>query len=171
MVKDRRERGYTMMEIVVVMALFAVFLFILVTLTAEMRRNEKKWPVNFFAHPEVGSVLARVRRDVSDSTLLLPSYDTYTSSLTTLIVYTTSVDRSSTETVVWDFSKPGEVHRKAYRATVLSSEWVARSVPIFICSSCSKPESVGGEAAVRIQAIDKEGKLAIDEIIVPRPHA
>ena len=159
------------MEAVVAMALFTVLLFILVTLTAEMRRNEKKWPVNFFTHPEVGSVLARIRRDVYDSTSMPGNFDTYTASATTLILYTISVDRSSAETVVWDFSKPGEAHRKAYRATVLSSEWTARSVPVFICSSCVVSETVGGEAAVRIQAMDKEGKLAIDEIFVPRPHA
>jgi hypothetical protein len=163
------------MEVVVATALFGVFLFIIVTLTSEMRRNEKKWPVDFFSNPEVGSVLARIRHDVYDSTSLLPSYDTYNSSPTTLIVYTFSVDGSSAETVVWDFSKPGEAHRKAYRVDQLSSEWVARGVPIFICSSCSgsdpDPVSVNSEPAVRIQAIDKEGKLAIDEVFVPRPHA
>ena len=169
--RPRRARGYTMLEISITLALFGVFLFIIVTMTSEMRRNEKKWPVNFFTHPEVGSVLARIRRDVYDSTSLPDTFDSYTASPTTLILYTISVDRSSAETVVWDFSKPGEARRKAYRATALSSEWVARSVPIFICSSCSAPESVGGEAAVRIQALDKEGKLAIDEIFVPRPHA
>jgi prepilin-type N-terminal cleavage/methylation domain-containing protein len=171
MVRRNGARGYTLMEVVVAMALFGVFLFIVVTLTSEMRRNEKKWPVDFFSNPEVGSVLARIRRDVYDSTVLMPSYDTYTTSPTTLILYTTSVDRSSTETVVWDFSKPGETHRKAYRANQLSSEWVARGVPIFVCSSCLAGESVNGEPAVHIQAIDKEGKLAIDEIFVPRPHA
>jgi hypothetical protein len=159
------------MEVVVAMALFGVFLFIIVTLTSEMRRNEKKWPVDFFSNPEVGSVLARIRHDVYDSTLLMPSYDTYNSSATTLILYTTSVDRSSTETVVWDFSKPGEARRKAYRANQVSSEWVARGVPVFICPSCLNAESVYGEPVVHIQAIDKEGKLAIDEIFVPRPHA
>ena len=158
------------MEAVVAMSLFSVLLFILVTLTAEMRRNEKKWPVNFFTHPETGSVLARIRHDVYDSTTLLSSYEKYDTSATTLIVYTASVDRSF-ETVVWDFSTPGEVHRKAYRATQLSSEWVARGVPKFTCPSCDVPESVNGEPAVRIQATDKEGKLAIDEIFVPRPHA
>jgi prepilin-type N-terminal cleavage/methylation domain-containing protein len=171
MVMRNENRGFTLMEVVVATALFGVFLFIIVTLTSEMRRNEKKWPVDFFSNPEVGSVLARIRHDVYDSTSLLPSYDTYNSSPTTLIVYTFSVDGSSAETVVWDFSKPGEVHRRAYRATTLSSEWVARGVPIFICSSCLAGESVEGEPAVRIQAIDKEGKLAIDEVFVPRPHA
>jgi prepilin-type N-terminal cleavage/methylation domain-containing protein len=171
MVKRYSPRGFTLMEVVVATALFGVFLFIVVTLTSEMRRNEKKWPVDFFSNPEVGSVLARIRRDVYDTTLLMPSYDTYTTSATTVILYTTSVDRSSTETVVWDFSRPGETHRKAYRANQLSSEWVARGVPVFLCSSCLTGESVNGEPAVHIQATDKEGKLAIDEIFVPRPHA
>lgn len=171
MVRRYSTRGFTLMEVVVATALFGVFLFIIVTLTSEMRRNEKKWPVDFFSNPEVGSVLARIRRDVYDSTSMPGSFDVYTASPTTLILYTISVDRSSAETVVWDFSKPGETHRKAYRANQLSSEWTARSVPIFVCPSCLIGESVNGEPAVHIQAMDKEGKLAIDEIFVPRPHA
>jgi prepilin-type N-terminal cleavage/methylation domain-containing protein len=170
MVTRHRARGYSLMEMVITMALFGVFFFIIVTLTAEMRRNEKKWPVNFFTHPEVGSVLARIRRDVYDSTSMPSTFDTYTASPTTLIVYTISVDRTSAETVVWDFSTPGEAHRKAFRVNQLSSEWKARDVPVFTCPSCSVPESINGEADVHIQAIDKEGKLAIDEIFVPRPH-
>ena len=113
------------------MALFGVFLFIIVTMTAEMRRNEKKWPVNFFAHPEVGSVLARMRRDIYDSTARPDNFETYSSSPTTLIVYTINNDGTA-ETVVWDFSEPGEVHRKAFKATLLSSEWMARGLPLFI---------------------------------------
>jgi prepilin-type N-terminal cleavage/methylation domain-containing protein len=166
MVTHRRQRGYTMMEIVITMALFGVFLFIIVTMTAEMRRNEKKWPVNFFAHPEVGSVLARMRRDIYDSTVRPESFETYSASPLTLIVYTINNDGTA-ETVVWDFTTPGEVHRKAFKATLLSSEWMAGGLPLFMAT----PETVSGRDAVRIQAMDKEKKLAIDEIIVPRPHA
>ena len=161
-----RARGYTMMEIVVTMALFGVFLFIIVTMTAEMRRNEKKWPVNFFAHPEVGSVLARMRRDIYDSTLRPPDFEAYSNtSPLTLIVYTINNDGTA-ETVVWDFTTPGEVHRKAFKATLLSSEWMARGLPLFAVTTTT----VGGHDWIRIQAMDKEKKLAIDELIVPRPH-
>ena len=168
MVSGRRERGYSMMEIVVVMALFGMFLFILVTLTSEMRRNEKKWPVNFFSHPDVGAVMARLRRDVLDSTSFPDSIDKYTQSPTTLIVYTINADGTA-ETVAWDFSVPGEVHRLAYKATLKSSEWKALEVPIFVSSL--EPLESRDEQAVHIRAIDKDGKLAIDEIFVPRPHA
>ena len=161
----RRERGYTMMEIVVVLAVFGVFLFIVVTLTSEMRRNEKKWPVNFFAHPEVGGVLARMRRDIYDSTALPDNFETYNSGPVTLIVYTIN-DDGTAETVVWDFSKPGEVHRKAFKATLLASEWMARGVPLFLVGLQPMPS---GQDAVRVRALDGS-RLAIDEIIVPRPH-
>lgn len=160
----RRRNGYTLLEIVVTMALFGVFLFILVTLTSEMRRNEKKWPVNFFSHPDVGSALARMRRDIEDSTALPDNFGAYTRSPMTLITYTINQDGTA-ETVVWDFSKPTEVHRKAFKATLLTSEWMARDVPIFVCA---QETTLSG---VRITAIDKEGKLAIDEVFVPRPHS
>ena len=166
MVTRRRERGYTLMEIVVVLAIFGVFLFIVVTLTSEMRRNEQKWPVNFFAHPEVGGVLARMRRDVYDSTALPDNFETYTNGPDTLIVYTINQDGTA-ETVVWDFTKKGEVHRKAFKATQLTSEWIARGVPMFLATAQPMPS---GQDAVRIRALDGS-KLAIDELIVPRPHA
>jgi prepilin-type N-terminal cleavage/methylation domain-containing protein len=167
-VTRRCARGYTMLEIVITLALFGVFLFIIVTMTAEMRRNEKKWPVNFFTHPETGSVLARMRRDIYDSTLRPDDFETYSnSSPLTLIVYTINSDGTA-ETVVWDFTTPGEVHRKAFKATLLSSEWMARGLPMFTKTMQQMPS---GQDAIRIQAMDKEQKLAIDELIVPRPHA
>jgi hypothetical protein len=156
-----------MLEIVITMALFGVFLFMLVTLTSEMRRNEKKWPVNFFTHPEVGSVLARIRRDVYDSTARPDNFETFSASAMTLIVYTINNDGTA-ETVVWDFTTPGEAHRKAFKATLLSSEWMARGLPLF--TALPEPMPSGADA-IRIRAIDKEKKLAIDELIVPRPHA
>lgn len=167
MVTRRRARGYTMLEISITLALFGVFLFIIVTMTSEMRRNEKKWPVNFFAHPDVGSVLARMRRDIYDSTSRPENFETYSSSPLTLIVYTINNDGTA-ETVVWDFTTPGEAHRKAFKATLLSSEWMARGLPLFMATTEAMPS---GQEAIRIQAVDTEKKLAIDELIVPRPHA
>jgi prepilin-type N-terminal cleavage/methylation domain-containing protein len=163
----RRERGYTLMEVVVSMAIFGIFLFIVVLMTAEMRRNEKRWPVNYFANPEAGSVLARMRRDISDSTAILDNYQSYSRSASTLIVYTILPDGTG-ETVVWDLTTPGEVHRRGFKATQLSSEWTARGLPIFTFDSESLPS---GRDAVRVRAIDKENRLAIDELFVPRPHA
>ena len=63
----RRQRGFTLMEVVVTMAIFGVFLMIVGALTLEMRGNEKRYPVNFMQHPQVIAVLSRLKRDVQDS--------------------------------------------------------------------------------------------------------
>jgi len=62
----KRQRGFTLMELVVTMAIFGVFLMIVGTLTLEMRGQEKRYPVNFMQHPQVVAVLSRMRRDVLD---------------------------------------------------------------------------------------------------------
>src|SRR4051812_50107011 len=48
-----RERGFTLMEIVVVLAVFGAFLWIVVVLTADMRAWQKRMPVNFMTHPAI----------------------------------------------------------------------------------------------------------------------
>src|SRR5207244_10837512 len=60
----RRARGYSLIEISVTLALFGIFLFIIVTLTAEMRRNEKRWPINWLAHPDISAVVSCLRREL-----------------------------------------------------------------------------------------------------------
>jgi hypothetical protein len=61
------------------------------------------------------------------------------------------------------------VHRIAFKATLLSSEWKTMEDPVFIASF--EPVGTGDEQQVHIRAIDKQGKLAIDQIFVPRPHS
>ena len=161
-----RRRGFTMLEVVVTLAIFGVFLLIIVSLTLEMRKNEAKYPVNFMTHPEVSSVIARLRKDVFDTKYYPAEFKGSTQSATTLSLYTLRTTGFA-ETVVYDFSKSGEVHRKAYNATDLVSDWVARGVPTFHIDDY-KLET--GQDAVRIKAYDNQGKLAIDEIFLPRAH-
>ena len=58
----RSRRGFTLMEVVVTMSIFGVFLLIIGTLTLEMRGQEKRYPINFMQHPQVISVLSRLAR-------------------------------------------------------------------------------------------------------------
>ena len=68
----RRARGYTLLELVIAMAIFGIFLMILTVLTAEMRNYEKKLPINFMKHPQVSAVVSRLRKDVLDADLATP---------------------------------------------------------------------------------------------------
>ena len=163
----KRERGYSLLEIVVTLAIFGTFLMIITIVTAEMHSNEKRYPINFMAHPEVSSVMARMRKDVVDTMYYPAEFQTYKQTPKTLILYTLTKEGAA-KTVVWDFMTPGEVHRKEFTAQQLSTEWVSRGLPDFAISSYSLPS---GQDAVRISALDEKKRLSIDEILVPRPHA
>jgi prepilin-type N-terminal cleavage/methylation domain-containing protein len=159
--------GYTLLEIIVAMAIFGMFLAVLAQLTAEMRFQEKRLPVNMHRHPQVIAVLARMRRDVMDSLRYEKTHDGYVSSQNVLIVET--IVNGYEQTVVWDFRTPGEVRRRAYQVGV-AQEWVARGLPrtfseLKIDAIKTSP---GAPWAARITAHDEKGRLAIDTILQPR---
>lgn len=170
---NRRVAGYTLLEVVVAMAIFGIFLIVLGLLTTEMRGWEKRLPINFMRHPQVASVIARMRRDVIDAHGVEPypeTYGTFTQSPQTLIVETIQQDGGQ-QTIVWDFRTPGEVQRHAYRVGVRTT-WRARGLPPDFSKSLTfdAVEIPGRPYAVRITAKDKEGKIAIDQIFQPRAH-
>ncbi|HJW93315.1 MAG TPA: prepilin-type N-terminal cleavage/methylation domain-containing protein [Thermoanaerobaculia bacterium] len=164
-----RERGFTLMEIVVVLAVFGAFLWIVVVLTADMRAWQKRMPVNFMTHPAITAVVSRLRKDVQDAAppYYRETYGNYSMSNRMLIVYTLK-EAGTGETVVWDFSTDGEVTRRAFTdISGATSTWTAHGTPTFSIGDFPIP---GSPDSVRIQATDKDGKLAIDQIYQPRPH-
>jgi prepilin-type N-terminal cleavage/methylation domain-containing protein len=172
-VVKRSMRGFTLMEVVVALALFGVFLWIVVILTADMRNWEKRMPINYMTHPQISAVISRLRRDVEDATnpYYLESYEsrgtTYNMTDKTLILYRLQT-AGTAETVVWDFSTDGEVTRRSFTDIAgQTSAWAAHGTPTFSITNFPVP---GHPYSVRIQAVDKDGKLAIDQIIQPRPH-
>jgi prepilin-type N-terminal cleavage/methylation domain-containing protein len=162
----RREHGYTLLEIVVTLAVFGIFLFIIVALTADMRANEKRYPVNYMAHPEASAVMARLRKDIFDTKWYPHDHQGYEQGPQTLLLYT--LDQTGFgKTVVYDFRTRGEVHRKEFNATLLINEWVAHGVPDFHFTDFRLDS---GQIGARITATDEQNRLAIDEIFFPRPH-
>lgn len=161
-----RRRGFSLAEMLVALALFGVFVAIIGIVNFEMFRVQKKWPVNYLTHPEVGGVVARVRRDVLDSLYYPAEFKGYTQGNRMLITYSVREDGSG-RTVVYDFRKDDEVHRLEYNGPKLDGHWIARAVPAFHISSYTLST---GQDAVRLIATDPGGKVAIDQIFVPRTH-
>jgi prepilin-type N-terminal cleavage/methylation domain-containing protein len=162
-----RERGYTLMEVVVALAVFGMFLFIVTMLTNEMRVAEKTWPVNFMKHPQVSAVVSRLRDDVLDATYPYypESVGKFAQTPKTLLI-TVLESRGTSRDVVWDFSTPKEVHRRVFLGDEQISEWVARGVaPEFTIAELDENWKPYG---MRLQAKDAKGKLAIDIILQPR---
>jgi len=168
----KHERGFTLMALVITMAIFGVFLMIIGALPLEMRGQETRYPVNFMQHPQVVAVLSRMRRDVLDGFGRNPYPDTagqgrYVQSPQLLIVQT--IVGGGAQTVVWDFSHPGDVHRISYNVG-LRSEWIARGLPPDFGANIDAVETPGHPYGVRVTAVDRNNHLAIDQYLQPRAH-
>lgn len=167
----RRQGGYTMLEMIVALTIFGVFLGVLFVLTAEMRGYEQRLPINYHRHPQVIAVLARMRRDVMDGhgkSPYLKSFASYTASDKVLILETV-LPSGGVETVVWDFRATGEVLRRSYNVGV-PTDWVARGLPPDFSQIDIDAVTTGPNAAwaTHITARDGRGRLAIDAILQPR---
>lgn len=169
-----RRSGFTLIEAVFATAILGIFLFALVTLESEMRAWERRLPINFMKHPQLVSVLSRLRRDVQDvhiganGKIYKNEHDGFTNGNKTLIIESLQ-ESGEVQTIVWDFSKPGEVLRRAYDVGV-SSDWVARGLPPGFDLEIEAVLFAGRPYGVRVRAIDEKGKLAIDQILQPRAH-
>lgn len=169
--RRRAQRGYTLMEIVVAMTIFLIFLATIFALTSDMRNYEKRLPVNFMKHPQVMAVLSRLRRDVIDGHGKSPyrdEFDGYTASSQVLIVESVQ-QNGSVQTIVWDFREPGVARRRSYNVGN-ATDWWARGLPPDFASLKIDALKTGSGAAwaTRIIATDSEGRIAIDQILQPR---
>lgn len=167
--KRDAQRGYTMMEIVVTLAVFGVFLFIIVILTAEMKSQEKKYPVNYMSHPDTSAVVTRMRRDVYDAMYLPLNYDKYDRSPKVVILYCSRQGHG--ETIVYDFRTAGEARRMTFSAGAMTSDWVAHSVPDFTADYERDVSALERTATIALTAVDAKGRTSIDEILFKRPTA
>ena len=158
------------------MALFGVFLVIFFMLTAEMRQWEKRLPVNFMRHPQIMSVIARMRRDVLDAHAAngnnpyRHSHDGYKMSPKTLILESL-LPTGGVQIIVWDFSTAGLAKRVAYNVGV-KTHWVARDLPSEFTDNVDIDaiQLPGRPWGVRFIARDRNGKVSIDQILQPRSH-
>jgi len=164
----RYMRGFSLMEMVVALTIFGAFLIICAILTKEMMGYEKKLPVDFLTYPQVSAVISRLRRDVEDATAPYypDAFENYIQSDSTLILYSLDEDNHA-KTIVWDFTDPAIVRRRAYNVGMLSNEWIARGLPKIRINAYEVPDHA---YSVRVQAVDSHGILAIDQIFQPRPH-
>ena len=172
----RRQGGFTLLEVIVAMSIFGVFLYIIFGLTSDMRGWDKRLPVNFMRNPQVMSMIARMRRDVLDlhppagEKIYVEEFQGYTNGPQTLIVQTQF--KSGLKTIVWDLSEPGVAKRIMWNVGVVESEWAARGLPEEFSNNVEfdAVKFAGRHWAVRLVAKDSNGKTAIDQILQPRTY-
>ncbi|MEA2464688.1 MAG: hypothetical protein QOJ98_2435 [Acidobacteriota bacterium] len=171
-----KQRGYTLLEVTVMMSVFGALLAIFFVLTAEMRRWEKRLPVNYMRHPQVAAMMMRMRRDVLDASVA--GTGPYKNTFGTfelgpkVLILDTVLPNGTIQTVVWDLSEPSVVRRHAYTGQMKTDTWTARGMPPDFMSTTeiAAVEFDDRPYGVRITASDKDGKIAIDQILQPRAH-
>ncbi len=154
-------RGSSLIELVVAIAVFGVFLLILTGLAGEYRRLDRQLRFGWFAHPDDMAVATRVRRDVLDSRGYPESFGSDRQTATTLLLR-----RSAARTIVWRFG--GEsVRREEWNGAVLVDTWAANATRRFEIGSWEAPD---GAIGVRLVGKSNEGRTIVDRLYAPRPR-
>ena len=168
----RRERGYSLIEMVVALAVFGAIVAIFAILSAEIRDREKRMRINLMRHPQVSAVVSRMRRDVQDahgSKPYVQEHDGYTMADSRTLIIEVMQPNGGVQTVVWDLREKGVVRRRAYNVGV-ATDWFARGLPAGAEFDLDAVDIPGRPYGVRLKMTDAGGKLAIDQILQPRAH-
>jgi len=148
----------------VAVAIFGVFLVVLVSLQGQFLRYDGEVRVALFTHPAPFSVLARLRRDILDSRGFPASQGTWTQSPRTLLLDELAED-GTPRVVVWDFNDQVIARRFELKEGLQVASWEARAVPIYSIDSWTSPD---GRVGVLVTAKDIEGNVVVDQIVTPR---
>ena len=160
----RSQAGYSLVEMVFALAIFAALLMIVVGVENQMLRIDRAARIRLMVHPEDMAVIARLRRDALDAQGYPIKVDGYVQSSAVLLL-SAAAEEGYLEEIVWDFQTEGMARRLTYVQNVQTAEWVAHGVPKFQITKFEMPDDA---VAVRLLGYDKKGKLLVDQIFQPR---
>ena len=163
--RGKAQSGFTMIEIVVTIAVLGALIIVLIVSQHETTTFDRKNKLDLFTHPDKSAVLVRFRHDVIDCGSIVPSFGGYTTTEKSAVLQKFDPETHKPTFVVWDFREPHTANRVelATDSTILS-DWKANEVPDYVLSTYDTGSSVG----LRLRAFDESGKPVIDEIVVPR---
>lgn len=157
----QHQRGAGLLELVVAMAVFGIFLLILTSLAGEYRRLDRQIQFGWFIHPDDMAVATRMRRDVNDSIGYPESFGDQEQTPATLLLAGTGA-----RTVVWTFDE-NEVRRDEWKGSAPVASWTARATRRFEIEAWSGAD---GSTGVRLIGKTAEGRVVVDRLFVPRPR-
>ena len=159
-----RSKGFSLVEMVAAVAVFGIFLMVLVGMQGEFLRHDREVRVALFTHPSPLAVLARLRRDVLDSRGYPESAGSWAQTKETLLL-DMRMDDGTARVVVWDFRERSIARRIELENGEQVAAWEARAVPPYRIESWDAPD---GRIGVLITAKDKNDNVVVDQIVTPR---
>ncbi|MHB0969165.1 MAG: type IV pilus modification PilV family protein [Thermoanaerobaculia bacterium] len=157
-------RGFSLMEVVVAMAVLGVVILAMTMLTSEYRRYDRAVQFKWFVHPEIDAVMSRMRADVIEATGYPAEIDGYVQGEKVLILQTRDVTLHMEETV-WDFRDAPRAKRLRYRGGEVAESWQANGLPDFTIAAAAMPD---GSVGLRLQGKDGEGRVIVEQTLAPR---
>ena len=157
----KSQKGVSLLEMVIAMAIFSAFLLIIGLMTRDYARLDRSVRLRWFTHPDDMAVVARLRRDVLDSHGYPSEFQGKAQGPTTLLL-----SHGGGETIVWNF-EPARVERTEWEGASLQTRWVARATRSYQIDSF---EMSDGNYAVHLTGRTEEGEIAIDRVLAPRPE-
>jgi hypothetical protein len=149
----------TVIELVVAMAVFSIFMVILALIAADFASLERGVRFRWFLHPEDAAVITRLRRDVLDSTGYPAEHAGEPQTARHLIL-----SMGAARTVTWTFTAQ-RVVRSEWTGSAKQGEWSANATRDFSIGAWSTPN---GQIAVRVSGRSRDGSLVVDQVFVPR---
>lgn len=159
---DARERGFSMLELVVAMAIFAVFLVALLELQREAISFDRTIRIDWTPNAYPTSVASRLRRDVQEASSYPAEFLHFRQSPQTLILRRSA--ETPPRTVIYEFD-PASSRRREYVGEDPAAFWEARETPRFIVDAA---EGLNGEIGVSLRGFDATNRLVVEGDFFPR---
>lgn len=159
-----RERcaGFTMLELVVAMAIFAVFLAALLELQREAISFDRTIRFEWMRNSYPTAVAARLRKDVQEASSYPASFLHFRQSPQMLLLRR-SAD-TPVRTIIYEFDATS-ARRREYSGEDPTSYWETRDTPHFFIDAA---EGSNGETGVALRGFDRQNRLVVEGSFFPR---